>query len=312
MTTKIILRQKKASDNAAAAALIRDSLNAWYKKNRGFDSVVPSVEAAGVYSRVYDDLDPGCCVVAEDAETGRLAGSCYYHPRPTHVSLGIMTVAPEYFGTKTSSKILAYIVDVAKGREQPLRLTSSAMNLDSFSLYNRAGFVPVAMYQDMQINVPAEGVVAEAPSGFVFRDGQAGDVKELAALEMELQGIDRAKDFAYFLENREGIWGSSVLINESTGAIEGAMFSVKDPGCRMVGPGFARTERQALALVKRELNRWRGEWSPIVLAPTSCVEMRFGLYELGARNTETHVAQVLGESFPRAGVAIPTFMPETS
>ncbi len=312
MSIKIILRQKKSSDNDAVAALIHDSLNAWYKKNRGFDRVVPSVAAAGVYSRVYDELDPGCCVVAEDAETGRLAGSCFYHPRPTHVSLGIMTVAPEYFGTKTSTKLLAYIVDVAKGREQPLRLTSSAMNLDSFSLYNRAGFVPVAMCQDMQVNVPADGFAEEIPAGYIARDARADDVKELAALERELQGIDRVKDFAYFIENRDGIWGSSVLINESTGAIEGGMFSVNDPGCAMVGPGFARTESQAFALVKRELNRYRGSWSPIVLVPTSCVSLRFGLYALGARNTETHVVQVLGESFPRAGVSIPTFMPETS
>ena len=121
MPSKIIIRQKHQSDNDAVAALIRDSLNVWYRKNRGFDAVV------SIYTRVYDALDPECCVVAEDVESGRLAGSCFYHPRPTHVSLGIMTVSPEYFGQKVSSKLLAAIVEVAKGRNQTLRLVSSVV-----------------------------------------------------------------------------------------------------------------------------------------------------------------------------------------
>ena len=64
MPSKIIIRQKHQSDNDAVAALIRDSLNVWYRKNRGFDAVVPSLEAASIYTRVYDALDPECCVVA--------------------------------------------------------------------------------------------------------------------------------------------------------------------------------------------------------------------------------------------------------
>ena len=68
--TNFIIRLKKDSDNDAVAALIMDSLNVWYRKNRGFESCVPSLEAASIYTRIYDALDPDCCVVAEDALVG--------------------------------------------------------------------------------------------------------------------------------------------------------------------------------------------------------------------------------------------------
>ena len=308
----ILIRLKKAEDDAAVAALICDSLNVWYKKNRGFEQVVPSAEAATLYARVYDALDPDCCVVAEDAETGKIAGSCFFHPRPTHVSLGIMTVAPEYFGRKVSSKLLKYIVDVAERRNQPLRLVSSAMNLDSFSSYNRAGFVPTAVFQDMTVAVPAEGFPVDAPAGTTIRPATPEDVPALVALETEIYGIDRSKDFAYFIENKDGIWGLSVLVDDATGEICGFVGSVKDPGSAMVGPGAARTEAQAAALIRTELNRYAGKWSPIFLIPTDAKELRAAMYALGAKNTEIHVAQVRGEAGPRNGVVLPTFMPETA
>ncbi len=312
MASNIIVRLKRAADDEAVAALIRDSLNVWYKKNRGFDSVVPSLEAASIYTRVYDALDPNCCVVAEDAASGKLAGSCFFHPRATHTSLGIMTVAPEYFGQKVSSKLLAYIVEVAERRNQALRLVSSAMNLDSFSLYNRAGFVPRVMFQDMTVAVPKEGFDVKAPEGTTLRDAALDDVPAMVALEMEIYGVDRAKDFRFFIENADGIWGVSVLVDDASGALLGAMCSVKDPGCAMVGPGFARTEAQASALVKRELNRHKGEWSPVFLIPTDATTLRSEMYALGARNTETHIAQSLGEVPEKRGVVMPTFMPETA
>ncbi len=306
-----IIRLKKENDNPGVARLIMDSLNVWYLNNRGIESCVPSLEAASIYSRIYDALDPDCCVVAEDAETGRLAGSCFFHPRPTHVSLGIMTVAPEYFGRKVSTKLLAYIVDVAERRNQTLRLVSSAMNLDSFSLYSKAGFAPRAMYRDVLVDVPEQGF-DDSLEGAVMRDAEFDDVDEIVALELELCGVDRAKDYKFFIENKDGIWGASVLVNTGTGKIDGVMCSVRDPGCNMVGPGAVRTQEQAAALIKRELNRYKGEWSPVVLVPTDCVQLGREFYDLGGKNIETHVAQTLGNAPPRKGVIIPTFMPETA
>ncbi len=309
---KTIVRLKESTDNAAVAALIRDSLNVWYREHMGVEECVSSVEASSIFTRVYDALDPNCCVVAEDLETGRIAGSCFFHPRPTHVSLGIMNVSPDYFGQGVASKLLAYIVDVARRRNQTLRLVSSAMNLDSFSLYNRLGFVPRIFYQDMLLPSPAEGVEIALPEGTTIRDATRNDVPKIVELEMELLGVDRAKDYRFFVDNADGIWGVSVLEENATGAILGVMASVNDPGSKMIGPGAARNDAVADALIRRELNRYRGEWSPVVLIPGECVELRKAMYRLGAKNIETHIAQSLGEVPARQGVIVPSFMPESA
>ena len=39
-------------------------------------------ETAALFFDVYDALDPGCGVVAVSIYSGRLAGSCFHHPRP--------------------------------------------------------------------------------------------------------------------------------------------------------------------------------------------------------------------------------------
>ena len=118
--------------------------------------------------RVYEDLDPGCCVVAEDTASGQLLGSCFYHPRETHVSLGIMNAHPDSFGRGVAGKLLRYIIDFADRQSKPVRLVSSAMNLDSFSLYNRNGFVPRKLFQDMFVPVRRQAAADDSPASTAF------------------------------------------------------------------------------------------------------------------------------------------------
>src|SRR5690606_37321044 len=95
-----------------------------------------------VFYETYQDLTPDHNVVAVNPDNGRLMGTCFFHPRPRHVSLGIMNVHPNYFGRGVGSALLQHIIRFADERQLPLRLTQSAINVDSFSLYNKAGFVP--------------------------------------------------------------------------------------------------------------------------------------------------------------------------
>ena len=43
--------------------------------------------SADIFYEVYDTLDPDCGLVVEPTRTMRLIGSCFVHPRPTHVSV---------------------------------------------------------------------------------------------------------------------------------------------------------------------------------------------------------------------------------
>ena len=69
---------------------------------------------------------------------------------------------------------------------------------------------------------------------------------------LELYGAERAKDYRFFIENKDGIWGAARQRRDRRDQRRHG--PRHDPGSNMVGPAV-RTERQAAALIKRELNR---------------------------------------------------------
>ena len=306
----IRLRIMERGDWAEVSQLIRVSTNAWYQgAGRGpvFNCGPLEME---LFCRVYEDLDPGCCVVAESIADGRLAGSCFFHPRPTHFSLGIMNVHPDFFGQHVASRLLRFITDRADAEGKPTRLVSSAMNLDSYSLYTRAGFVPRIAFQDMTIKVPREGLTHLPTVGAgKVRPARPADVPRMAELEFALVGIRREKDYRYFLENRESVWNTSV-IESADGRMTGFLSSISHPASNMLGPGVARTQDAAAALILAHLDHHRDK-SPVFLVPVECADLVRTLYSWGAKNTQIHFAQVRGPHTPPTGIIFPTFMPET-
>ena len=300
----------QADDWNEVARLIHTSLNVWYEKNRGFKLVGGGWETMLVFPRVYESLDPGCCVLIEETTTKRIAGSCFFHPRSTHVALGIMNTHPDFFGNGVASQMLRFITDYAAQRKLPIRLVSGATNVDSFSLYNRVGFVPTRFFQDMTVKVPESGFDVAAPPGCVLRDATVDDIPQIVALERELSFIEREKDYRFFLRNDDGIWHTSVLIGPGD-QLDGFLVSVNDPGSNMLGPGLARDENRAAALVRNELNFHRGR-SPVWLVPSAARSLVDAMYALGAKNCELHISQVLGDYVPEKGIVFPTFMPETA
>lgn len=307
--SELILRRMNESEWDEVTRLIHDSTNAWYMKNRGFSIFTAGWESVRLFCRTYEALDPGSTVVAFDPAEKKIVGSCFIHPRPTHYSLGIMNVHPDYFGRGISAKLLKYITDLADAEQKPVRLVSSTMNLDSFSLYNKAGFEPILFFQDMTMKVPVEGIAYSLPPGDSIRPATVDDIPAIVALERELYHIERGKDFRYFIENSDKIWRLSVYL--SGGEIVGYLNSVNDPGSRMIGPGAMRTEEQAITLICEQLNTFRGE-QPVWLIPSRLKKLATAMYTLGAKNCELHIAQVRGDRQPEKGVILPTFMPETS
>jgi GNAT superfamily N-acetyltransferase len=306
---EIQLRQMEASDRAEVAELIGLSTNTWYQTHGRPRLFAGKPATADVFFAVYETLDPGCGVVAVSNRSGRLAGSCFFHPRPTHVSLGIMNVHPNYFGCGVARALLQHIIDYADCEQKPLRLVSSALNLDSFSLYTRAGFVPQAVYQDMFLVVPAEGLSHRTEGDDLVREATTDDVHAIAALETELAGITRDKDYRYFLEDRDGPWHVSVYPDER-GGVAGFLASGAHPGFTMIGPGVARTPEQAAALVLAELNQCRGR-TVLFLVPVQCARLVARMYGWGAKNCEIHFSQVRGPCQAMTGVYMPTFLPES-
>ena len=292
------------------AEIIHHSTNSWYLANgKGAIFKGPPSDAL-LFCQVYEDLDPGCCLIAECKGTGKIAGSCFYHPRKTHLSLGIMNVSPDFFGQGIARSLLTKIIQIADDQSLPVRLVSSAQNLDSFSLYTRQGFSPVQAFQDMYLEIPKNGFYNEISGEFEVEEAQLNDVEEMVALEKRLIGIERTKDFEYFIENKRDIW-NTVVSRDTNGTLLGFLGSVDHPASQMIGPGVAESDQIALCMLAKLLDRFRGK-CPVFLLPVTAKEAVQTAYSWGARNCEIHFSQCRGESQLPRGVVIPTFMPETS
>ena len=251
-------------------------------------------------------------MAACDRGSGELLGVCFVHPRPTHVSVGIVAVAPRAWGRGIARAMLTPVLDSARSSGVPVRLVSSLLNLDSFSLYSRLGFVPHTIYQDVRLAVPPGGLPHPSSPQIarVTRIRDAGAAGRLAECEARMQGMRREQDYALFLENRVGDW--RVWACEADGGqLEGFLVAGRYPGCAMIGPAVARNEATAIALLWRALDEMRGEIAGF-LVPTQARVLVRQCYDWGARNVELHAGQTTGAIPVTIGVALPTFLPETA
>ncbi len=304
-----ILRAMERHEWAEVADLVCVSMNHWDVLHGSPGRFAGGPEWTMGFCETYELMDPGHCLVAEHPETGRLMACCFWRERETHLSLGIMNVHPNYMGQGIARRLLDRIVELQDAAGKPLRLVASAMNLDSFSLYTKAGFVPRRVYQDLLIEVPATGLAAAVPGAGRVRAGTVDDVEGMARLELDVSGISRRQDYRFFLENAQGIWHTSV-IEGAGGRLDAFLSSMSYHGMCMIGPGVARTEADALPVIAAELNARVGEWV-LLLVPVECSELvRFG-YSLGGRNCEMHMAEVRGDFPGFDGVTLPSFLPES-
>jgi ribosomal protein S18 acetylase RimI-like enzyme len=307
--SEFTIRPMRTSEADEVSELVRISTNHWYESHARGAIFTGPLDATRLFCEVYESLDPGCCIVAEDPKTARLAGSCFYRQRETHVSLGIMNAHPYFFGQGAASQLLAFITNYADQRGLPIRLVSSAINLDSFSLYNRAGFVPQIAFQDMLIESPDHDLLTAINRSDRVRPATIDDVPAMTDLEDELVGIRREKDYRFFIENAMGIW-NTLLLEGDDGRIDGFLGSVAHPGSNLLGSGVMRDEATAEALIAAQLNCHKGS-TPVFLVPAQAAGLVQTLYHWGARNCELHFAQIRGEFRRPTGIIMPTFMPET-
>ena len=312
MKQDLILRPLLNEDIPEHADLLYSSFNTWYWKHGwGKDYFGCSPQDTSIFYEIYNDLSPGCSIAAFDNKTGRMMGSCFYHPREQHVSLGIMSVHPNYGGRGVGRQLVNHILDYTKDNNyKSCRLVSSAINMDSFSLYNRAGFIPRVTYHDMVINVPKEGLGDVCVKGEEkVREAKISDIEGMGDLEMEISGIRREIDYRYSIENPRGVLHSTIYENDQ-GAIEGFMISVKHPALNMLGPCIARTEEIAIALIRKEIERFKGTWV-LFSIPMDKRKMVEQMYSWEAINVETHLKEVWGYFPGFNGISMPSFLPET-
>ena len=296
------------SDSNAAAGLIHQSLAVWYARNLNQpDRFGQAWEPFRLFPEVYHSLDPDCGVSARDPISGELLGVCFYHPRPSHVSVGIVATHPDAGARGVARAMMQEVLVLADARQLPVRLVSSLMNLDSFSLYTRLGFVPGTIFQDLWF--PPGILPPLAPPPGTLRPAVAADVPAMAALEESLTGLQRDQDFRFFVQNDPAVWHTLVLIGPD-GNLSGYLSSINDGTTAMIGPGGMEDDAGALALLTAQLHH-HVPATPVLLVPARATQLIASLYQAGARNLELHTAQVRGSSREPQGIIIPTFLPES-
>ncbi len=311
-TAPLSLRPLAPEHHEACAQLLHRSLVHWYQSRLGQGGRFGEKhDPFRLFAEVYAALDPGEAIAAHDAISGELLGVCFVHPRPTHIAVGIVATAPEAQGRGIARAMLAPVLERARQSGRPARLVSSLLNLDSFSLYSRLGFVPHTIYQDLIVTVPATGLPSPSPVGAerVKLTTDPAQAERLATFEFELQGIQRERDYAFFLANHVGDWRTYV-IDDASGALAGFIVASHHPSCTMLGPGVARDENTAAALLWTALDGMRG-MTPVFLVPSAAAKLIHQCYAWGCRNVELHAAQATVPVSGARGVAFPTFLPET-
>ena len=299
-------------DHPAAARLLHQALVHWYESRLGQGSRFgDSHEPFLLFPEVDEALDPGECMAAREARSQELLGVCFSHERETHVAVGIVATAPQSGGRGVARKMMEAVLDKARRLGKPVRLVSSLLNLDSFSLYTRLGFVPGTIFQDLLLSVPEGGMTAPAPAGADrVRVARPDEAARMADFEQSLQGIRREKDFAFFLSNEIGSWRVLVYERED-GSMAGFLAMSTHPSFSMIGPGVSVDEDTAAALLWRALDDLRGR-AMVFLVPCAAAGLVRTAYGWGARNVELHVAQSTAPGPPSKGVVFPTFLPETA
>ena len=308
---RLLIEPLLPRDHEAIASLLHISLVQWYESRlrqgaRFGDSAAPF----RLIPEVYEELDPGEALVARDERSGQLLGVCFVHPRPTHVSVGIVATAPEAQGRGVAKAMLEPVLKRAQLIGKPVRLVSSALNLDSFSLYTRLGFVPYALFQDVSLAVPSSGLQGSRPKGVEHvRLARPDEARRLADLEQRLQGIRREEDYRFFLMGKAGCWRTWVY-EDGSGELQGVLVRSAHASHSMLGPGAAVDEFTAAALLWVALDDARGT-TPVFLIPCAAADLVKAVYQWGGRNVELHVAQTTGPVPAVRGISFPTFLPES-
>ncbi len=311
MISPYTLSPVQPADHEPVAKLLHRSLVAWYEDHlRAGANFGDSHEPFLLFPEVYASLDPGEAIAAR-GDGGEILGVCFVHPRETHVSVGIVATAPEAAGSGIARAMMEAAISRAKDTGKPVRLISSLLNLDSFSLYSRLGFVPYTMYQDMCLEIPEGGMTSPAPAGAErVRTARPDEAARLADFEHDMQGIRRQLDYEFFLRNEVGAWKILVL-DGANGEPEGFLVCSHHPSLNILGPGVARDEAAAAVLLWRALDAQRGR-KLVFLLPCAAASLVRLAYSWKARNIELHTAQILG-SVPQArGVVFATYLPESA
>jgi GNAT superfamily N-acetyltransferase len=271
-----------------------NAVNARY----GYPSEFPEPSVSTLMSRYYLSQDPEGCLVAE--QDGNFCGSVFSRLRGDRVSIGPVSVDPACQAVGVGRRMMQALFDLYPDAAS-FRLTQSAFNKESFSLYSKTGFV--AAEQLLHLERPPAPVTPEGDEPRV-RVVTAENAPLVVDLDRRLTGAEREREMAtLFGMGRVYAYGGD-------SDIQGYVATMPTPGPTFIGPAVAPSEAHLGALIRAALRdigpRTTGLHLPARFAPTidECFRLGFRLFSL-----ETFM--VRGEWRPPDTFYLHAMFPET-
>ena len=279
------------------ATIFRDAFNDLYER-RGFGPIVADESVGRVIAETYLVHDPDHCLVVE--YDGRLAGSAFLHPRATVAGIGPVTVDPSLHGRGLGRALVGGLCERADRLGiASTRLIQDAFNENSYALYARLGFRP------QRVLARASFLPGRGPAVRETRVAAAADLANIAALEEDLLGFSRRRD--YELLRRVG----EVLVLDGRGGIEGWAGRIVRGSVAVLGPVLSRSFEGMRRLVDEGSSELPAGTEIRILLPAESPEV---LEFLAPRELEVHSLcnyMVRGSFSGIRGHYVPTLFPES-
>lgn len=267
----ITIRSMSPDDLDVVAPVITRAFNT-VNARYGYPSEFPDPMISVLMSRYYLSQDPEGCILAE--RDGNICGSVFGRLRGDRVSVGPVSVDPGSQAIGVGRRMMEALFDLYPDAAS-FRLTQSAFNKESFSLYSKTGFV--AAEPLLRLERPPAPVTPEEDDPRV-RVVTAENAPLLVDLDRRLTGAERERDLV-------PLFGMGrVYVHDGDTGIQGYLATMPTPGPTLLGPAVAHSEAQLGALVRAALRdigpRAAGLHLPARFAPTiaECFRLGFRLF----------------------------------
>lgn len=287
----------RAREVMRVASVFRDSFNDLYER-RGFGPIVADVSVGRVIAETYLVHDPEHCLVVEC--DGRVAGSAFLHPRGAVAGIGPVTIDPRMQGRGLGRALVGALCERADRLAiSSTRLIQDAFNETSFALYARLGFRP------HRVLSRASFLPGPAPAMRETRAACAADLDAIAALEEDLLGFSRRRD--YELLRRVG----DLSVLPGVGGVEGWCGRIVRGSVAVLGPVLSRSFDGMRRLIDEGSSNLAAGTEVRLLVPA---DIPGALEMLAPRGLEVHSLcnyMVRGSFGGIRGCYVPTLFPES-
>lgn len=257
----------------------------------------PDPQVGPLAATAYLTTDPEGSFVALDGK--RVVGSIFCRRRGDTVSVGPATVAPGDQGRGIGRSLLQKVIDLEPGARS-MRIMQDSLNLSSFELLVRLGY---SLGEEVAMLALPAGFRDDRESDPDVRAATHDDLAAVLAMDQELVGSDRRKDFEFL--RRFG----KVLVLHHGGRLRGYIARMPTPGRTMLGPGGGEDSAALLRLVFHAVAETLGELS--LLLPARSGETVGPLLDAGFHLVGLTNLMFRGEWRPPGGAWAWSLFPES-